>query len=165
MIKAANPTDQLIHNSVALKTEIAEGYEALAAQLEHFNNPEAAATFHKLVQHQRQHIQRLEKLATRPWQTKAMGATGEQSSPADDINASSHYLMTPYHAVIMALEVEQRVQYKLLKRLAIRKTDEHSQAQQKEHARHIQLLQQLLFTLPQPESHWHEDLDPPNLDD
>lgn len=161
----ADPADLLIHSSLALKTEIADCFAELAEQLENFNNSEAADTFLELIRHQKHHIQRLETLVVERDQPQSQALGNAQDSPADDINANSHYLMTPYHAVELALNIEQSSQQTLLAQSGIDANDEQSQPQQQEHARYILFLQQLLSTLPAPESHWHEDLDPPNLDE
>jgi hypothetical protein len=157
----------LINGSLALKTEMADCYAELAEQLENFNNAEAAAIFVQLAQHQQRHIQRLQQLASEQPHDRIQPLTFnvDQESPADDINADSHYLMHPYHAVELALNVEQQTQHNLLARLGIIEEDNRCQPQQLEHARHIQLLQQLLSRQPQPDSNWDEDLDPPNIDD
>lgn len=155
----------LISGSITLKAEMAECYAELAEQLENCNNSDAAVTFLLLARLQQQHVQDLEKLAANLDLSRSSPLTFnvDQESPADDINANSHYLMTPYHAVELALNVEQHTLKALYLRLEIEK-DPHLSHQQ-EHAQHIQTLQQLQNTLPQPDSHWDEDLDPPNLDD
>ncbi|MEH6471351.1 MAG: hypothetical protein V7752_08875 [Halopseudomonas sp.] len=155
----------LVSSSITLKVEMAECYAELAEQLENFNNSDAAAAFLQLAQQQQQHVQELEKLATTLdlSQPSPLTFSVDQDSPADDINANSHYLMTPYHAVELALSVEQHTLKTLHSRLEIEE-DPHSPHQQ-EHAQHIQALQQFLKKLPQPDNHWDEDLDPPNLDD
>ncbi|WP_432474361.1 hypothetical protein [Amphritea sp. HPY] len=155
----------LISGSITLKAEMAECYAELAEQLENCNNSDAATTFLLLAQHQQQHVQELEILAADLdlSQLSPLTFNVDQESPADDINANSHYLMTPYHAVELALNVEQRTLKALHSRIDM-ENNPHSPHQQ-EHAHHIQTLRQLLSTLPQPENHWDEDLDPPNLDD
>lgn len=155
----------LISGSITLKAEMAECYAELAEQLENCNNSDAAATFLLLAQQQQQHVQELEKLAANLdlSQPSPLTFNVDQESPADDINANSHYLMTPYHAVKLALNVEQHTLKALHSRLEM-ENNLHSPHQQA-HAQHIQALQQLLNTLPQPDNHWDEDLDPPNLDD
>lgn len=166
MTATTDPNLALIRDSLSLKREIGDGYSQLAEQLENFNNPAAAASFLKLAEQQQQHIQRLAALASEhSGSDPSLSVRVDQASPADDINASSHYLMTPYHAVALALEIEETTQHNLLERLGISASDPQSQSQQQEHARHIQVLQQLLGNSPKPPEHWDEDLDPPFLDD
>tara|TARA_R110002167_G_scaffold39585_3_gene122154 strand:+ start:1455 stop:1958 length:504 start_codon:yes stop_codon:yes gene_type:complete len=161
------PSAILLRDSLALKHEIADCYTQLAEQLDNFNNPDAAACFLKLAEQQQQQIHRLGVLASaqHPGSDQALPTRVDQESPADDINANSHYLMTPYHAVELALEIERTTQQTLLARLNIAESDPQSQPQQQEHAQQIQFLQQLLSSYPKPSEHWDEDLDPPFLDD
>lgn len=162
-----HPSQRLISDSLCLKREIADCYLQLADQLENFNNSEAAACFLILAEQQQQQIQRLAARAAtqHPGHKPRPSARVDQPSPADDINALSHYLMTPYHAVELALEIEQTTQQTLLARLNITQSDPQNQLQQQEHAQQIQVLQQLLSRYPKPCEHWDEDLDPPFLDD
>ncbi len=158
---------RLIYDSLALKTEIADGYAELAEQLESFNNPEAAATFMQLADKQHQHILRLEILASEQLSSadQSQPPCIAQPSPIDDINALSHYLMTPYHAIELAIHIERTTQQNLQTRLGITDDDVRDQPQQLEHSRHLHALQQLLNGQPRPESGWDEDQDPPFLDD
>jgi len=158
---------RLIHDSLALKTEMADGYIELAEQLQSFNNPDAAATFFELADKQHQHIQRLKTLASE----QCSGANEPQlqciaqQSPIDDINAYSHYLMTPYHAVELAIRIELTTQQNLQTRLGLADNGIQDHPQQREHRGHLQALQQLLNSKIPPEKGWDEDLDPPYLDD
>ncbi|WP_207063217.1 hypothetical protein [Motiliproteus sp. SC1-56] len=147
----------------AAKGELADCYAEVAEQLEHCNNSPAADTFQLLARRLRSH---LHNLGPAPADDDAAPLP---ESPADEIFLRSHYLMTPYHAVELALTMEQQTHHALLNHLnldeaALRRTPVgHDYLA--EQTRHFEGLRSLLAQMPAPPAGWDEDPDPPRMDE
>ncbi|HEY7460147.1 MAG TPA: ferritin family protein [Xanthobacteraceae bacterium] len=142
-------------------------YDLLAEQMETYNNPELVAVFRDLSRAEALHRDEIRRLAgdidvvahargLKTW-------TGGESPEEADLG-SAHYLMTPWHALQLALAAEQRA---LAFFTSIAETTEDSEIKKmaeefrEEEAEHVNLVHRLLQKHPRPPESWSQDLDPP----
>lgn len=154
----------LYAEALALETEAAERYADLADQMETHNNREVAALFRKLAEIEARHAEALRARAGGPL-SGAGGAARQrgdrsETAPFDD----AHYLMTPAHALRLALASEERAEA-FFRELADTGIDAEvrrlAQAFMAEEREHIELLRVWLSKYPAPPSGWADDPDPP----
>ena len=168
---AITTRERLLVHAMALESEAVDGYETLADQMEVHNNPEVAAFFRKMAEIEEKHLADVEQLCDDielphipPWD---MAWADDESPEGPKYHDDVHYLMTPYHAIEMAIRGEQRASEFFSKvadsqdapddvrRLARRFADDE--------AEHVRLLKQWLREHPEPDGDWHDDPDPPVL--
>ena len=159
----------LLSHALAIETEAVERYSLLADQMEVHNNPELAAIFRKLAGIEGRHAKEIEGRAAgldlpnlKPWEYEWAGG----DSPEAGDSAEAHYLMTPHHALKMALAAEQRafaffdglvgkVEDAAVRKLAAEFAEEERA--------HVRLVEELLERYPAPAADWDDDPDPPVL--
>ncbi len=165
--QAMASVDELLVCALAIEQEAAERYAELADQMEVHNNPEVAELFRKLAAIEAKHIANVETMSkgrSLPrlslWDSPWEGAESPEALPRDEV----HYLMTPYHALSLALRAEQRAASFFaqmaetaedadVKRMASGLRDEEQQ--------HVALLEEWLGRYAAPGQGWDEDHDPP----
>jgi len=150
-----------------IEAEAADRYELLAQQMETHNNPELVVTFRDLARAEGIHRDEIKRLAgdfdvAAQAQRMAKWQQGESPEAAD--LGEAHYLMTPWHALQLALAGEQRALafFKSVadtaKDAAVKKlADEFVE----EEAEHVNLVHRLLRKYPRPAENWASDSDPP----
>ncbi len=162
---------ELLAHSLAIETEAAERYACLADQMEVHNNPEVAKLFRKMAEIEAMHIDHVHQLSAGvelphipPWEYQWQ----DPESPEAPHDGDAHYLMTPYHAIELALRSEQRAADFFAAVAGSQTTEEVREMATRlaeEEREHVRLLEQWLARLPRPDEDWDEDLDPPNLPD
>lgn len=160
---------ELLAHAQAIERDAAERYGLLADQMEAHNNAEVAALFRKLAHIEDQHAEHVVDMSKgvdvphlAPWEYKWEGA----ESPETVDSGAVHYLMTPYHALQLALRHE-RLGAEFFAEVAelVEQSDVRALAAKlaKEEYEHVELLQQWLSRYPEPDEDWAEDPDPPML--
>jgi len=160
---------ELMAHALAIEVEAEANYALLAEQMETHNNPDLAKIFRKLADIEGRHAEALRQQTAamdlprlKPWQFKWQGT---DSPEALDIGAA-HYLMTPWHALSLALEAEQRA-HRFFDALAKSATDPEIQAMAaefaEEEAGHVALVEDLLAKQTEPDENWADDFDPAQL--
>lgn len=160
---------ELLARTLAMLSEMVERYELFADQMEVMNNPEAAELFRWLKKKQNSR--------TRVVQELSEGLTLPHISPwdydwDDAINtgvpghSSAHYMMTPYHTLTLAMDVEQSAT-ELFQQIEQGSTVPEVQKLARSFAREASdfrdYLKQKRAAYPLPEAGWDEDEDPPSL--
>jgi len=162
-------TAELLACAHAMEVEAAERYEEFAAQMEQHGNPEIAALFAKLAAIERKHAEGLAADLARSGHPvgahpalAASGQEGLETAPGDGL----HYLMTPVHALAIALANEERA-FGFFADLAarplpaaVRRLAEDFATEEKAH---IALVRDWLARLPEPEEDWDYDPDEPGM--
>jgi len=131
------------------------------------NNPELAQLFRKLASHEEHHAQEILERAKalnlpdlKPSEYKWGDFEGPEAAEID----AAHYLMTPWHALQMALAAEKRA-FAFFDRLVATARDDEmkkwAEEFREEEAEHIRLVEDLLKRHPEPDHDWAEDPDPP----
>lgn len=150
-----------------IEADAVERYNVLADQMETHNNPELVAVFRDLARAEAIHRDEILRLAgdidvIAHAQRMAKWKRGE-SPEMSDLGAA-HYLMTPWHALQLALPGEERalafftsiVESTLdpeIKRMATEFMEEESE--------HVNLVHRLLKKYPAPPASWPQESDPP----
>ncbi|QOC22481.1 ferritin family protein [Wenzhouxiangella sp. AB-CW3] len=166
------PTSHLgcfLAHAVVLEDEAATRYRELADAMAVHNNPEVEALFRKMaeysdmhraeaVSHAEQHANGLPDL--KPWEFEWPG----NESPESGRLESAHYMMTPYHALELALQAEQGA-FAFYDDMARRSELDAVRALAREFAEeeagHVRALEKWLAEFPEPPENWADDLDPP----
>jgi rubrerythrin len=150
-----------------IEADAVDRYDLLADQMETHNNPELVAVFRDLSRAEGIHRDEIRRLAgnidvVAYAQGLAKWSRGESPEAAD--LAGAHYLMTPWHALQLALAGEQRALafftaiVETAKDPAIKKVAEEFA---EEEAEHVNLVHRLLRKYPKPPGSWSNDDDPP----
>ncbi|NVK19097.1 MAG: ferritin family protein [Methylocystaceae bacterium] len=161
--------EELLAHSMTMETEAAERYREIAEAMEVHNNPEVAQLFHQLAGYADKHASEMEERAKdltlphiAPWDF--IWEDGDSPEAADGFQ--THYKMTPYHVLQLALNVEQGA-YDFYQKISNDSTqpDVKKMAAEfaEEESEHVALLQGWVGRYPKPDAHWDEDLDPPMM--
>lgn len=162
--------EDLLAHAKAIETEAMEQYQELAEQMEVHHNTDTAELFRKMVEVESLHVakilERVEGVSLphiSPWDYNwADGKTPEVIS-----SENTHYLMTPHHALKLALAAEQRALdfFSQVVEHSASGTDIYDLAKElrDEEREHVDLIANWLKKYPEPDEGWDEDPDPPVL--
>jgi rubrerythrin len=170
-IPAIATVDDLLARAYAMEAEAMERYEEFAAQLELHGNLEVAGLFRKLAVAERKHAEAMARelaergVAVAPAAALAApGAEGLETALGDVL----HYLMTPYHALQIALRNELRA-FAFFADLSHGAASEEIRRQAGEFAQeeklHVELVREWLARVPKPDDAWAYDPDEPRMPD
>ena len=150
-----------------IETDAVERYDVLADQMATHNNPELVAVFRDLSRAEAIHRDEIRRLAGDidvVEHAHRMAKWKQGESPEAASLGDAHYLMTPWHALRLALAGEERALaffksvVEFAKDPAIKKlADEFVE----EEAEHVNLVHRLLRKYPRPAESWSSDPDPP----
>ncbi len=170
VLNAASSLSLFLAHAVELESEAAERYDELADSMKVHNNLEVAGLFSDLARYSRIHRDDVKGAAAKhgplpkvaPWEFD-WNHTPESPEAAAFENA--HYLMTPYHALMMALTCETQGQA-YYAAVASETKDPEVAALAREFADeeggHAELVRNWLKRHPAPPEGWDDDPDPPN---
>jgi rubrerythrin len=160
-------TVALLAHAVALELEASERYAALAEQMQTHNNPDVAELFQELSRIEKLHVDRvleqaaslnLPDISTTTYQWE--DPEGPESIDMGDV----HYLMTPHHALQLALHNEKRA-HEFFAKIASDATDTRvahlATEMAAEEQEHVDLMEAWLTRYPKPSDDWSDDPDPP----
>jgi rubrerythrin len=150
-----------------IEADAADRYTLLADQMETHNNPELMAVFCDLARAEGIHRDEIRRLAGDidvVAHARGVAKWTRGDSPEEADLGEAHYLMTPWHALQLALAGEQRA-------LAFFKTvvettrdpgiKKLAEEFVEEEAEHVNLVHRLLRKYPRPPESWSLDHDPP----
>lgn len=159
--------EELLAHANALEVEAEARYSALADQMEAHNNTDVAQLFRKMAEIEGKHIQRVGDLSKgfevphiAPWDLQWEGEAPEAIDSSD-----VHYLMTPHHALQLALRHEKRAAdffAELVETVANEEVRTMARQLAEEEFEHVRLLEEWLKKVPKPDDDWSDDPDPPN---
>jgi rubrerythrin len=174
IVKAARPgpvpartMGELMAHAYALEVEASERYAEFAETMEAHNNREVAELFRKLARIEHRHAEQIvEQMKwTKPPAPPSTGYRWEGlEAPETADSAALHYLMQPYHALVIALHNERRAHKFFLRLAASAMTDgvrREAEAMAAEEAEHVRLIEEWLKRTPAPAAGWDLDPDPP----
>jgi rubrerythrin len=150
-----------------IEADAVERYDLLADQMATHNNPELVTVFRDLSRAEAIHRDEICRIADGidvVAHAQRMARWNRGESPEAASLGDAHYLMTPWHALQLALAAEQRAlaffqsvagsaKDPAIKKLA----DEFVE----EEAEHVNLVHRLLRKYPKPADSWSSDPDPP----
>ena len=151
-----------------IEADAVERYVLLAEQMEVHNNTELAAVFRDLARAEGIHAEEIRRQAgdldvVAHARTIAKWRKGESPEEAD--LGDAHYLMTPWHALKMALACEQRALAYFIEVVDSAKDPKIKDMASEfveEEAEHVNLCHRLLKRYPAPsDQSWAHDPDPP----
>jgi len=150
-----------------IEADAVERYRLLADQMETHNNPELVKIFQDLARAEGIHAEEIRRLAgdvdiEAHVQRLADIFPGDSPEQAD--LGSAHYLMTPWHALQLALEGEKRALAffsSIADKAKDRKVRDTAAEFVEEEAEHVNLVHRLLRKYPPPNDNWADDPDPP----
>lgn len=165
--RGVNFTPAEFHAHVfAMESDAAHRYDDLADQMETHNNREVAGLFRRMAEIERKHADHATKAdpdAARPRPATQFHWLGAEAPEAID-PLDLHYMMTPHHALTLALRCEENAVaffehvLETTKDLVVR---EHAKHLVEEEREHVQLIRKWLARYPKPQDGWDEDPDPP----
>jgi len=168
---AARTTRELMAYAYALELEASERYAEFAEAMEAHNNLEVAELFRKLARIEYRHAEQIleEMRWTKPPAPPSAGYRWEGlEAPETADFGALHYLMQPYHALVIALHNERRAE-KFFRSLAASATNDRvrrdAEAMSAEEAEHVRLIEEWIKRTPAPEAGWDQDPDPPRYVD
>ena len=150
-----------------IEADAVERYDLLADQMATHNNPELVGVFRDLSRAEAIHRDEICRIAdgidvVAHAQRMAKWRRGE--SPEAASLGEAHYLMTPWHALQLALAAEQRA-LAFFQSVAGSATDpaikKLADEFVEEEAEHVNLVHRLLRKYPKPADNWSSDPDPP----
>jgi rubrerythrin len=157
---------ELLTIAYRIEADAVDRYTLLAEQMESHNNSELAKVFRDLARAEGIHAEEIRRQAGTidvVALAREQGAWKGGESPEEADLGAAHYLMTPWHALRMALAGEERA-------LAYFKSIVDSTPDPKikdmavefveEEAEHVNLVHRLLRKYPAPPDSWSEDPDP-----
>ena len=150
-----------------IEADAVERYNVLADQMEVHNNPELVKVFRDLARAEGIHAEEIRRMAgdidvIAHGQRMARWSRGE--SPEEVDLGSAHYLMTPWHALQLALAGEKRALEFFTSIAATAKDPKIKKMAgefKEEEAEHVNLVHRLLRKYPPPSESWAQDSDPP----
>jgi rubrerythrin len=150
-----------------IEADAAERYDLLADQMETHNNPELVAVFRDLSRAEGIHRDEIRRIAcgidvVAHAQAVAHWSRGESPEEAD--LGEAHYLMTPWHALKLALAGEERALAFFTSVVETTKDPtikEMAEQFVEEETEHVNLVHRLLRKHPRPAPSWSSDQDPP----
>jgi len=148
-------------------------YDMLAAQMETHNNPDLVAMFRDLARAESIHRDEIARLAGEAGIDAATHAGGvakwsKGESPEEVDAGAAHYLMTPWHALELALGGEQRALDFFTSVAASAKDPKVKKLAEEfkeEEAEHVNLVHRLMRRYPAPPEGWGADSDEPVAQD
>ena len=155
--------------AIAYQIEIdaVERYNLLAEQMETHNNPELVKVFRDLARAEGIHGEEIRRLAGDidvVTHARRIAKFERSESPEEADLSSAHYMMTPWHALQLALDGEKRaLAYftSIVEAAKDPKVKAMAAELVEEEAEHVSLVHRLLRRYPPPSDSWADDLDPP----
>jgi rubrerythrin len=150
-----------------IEADAVERYELLADQMETHNNPELVGVFRDLSRAEAIHRDEIRRLAGSldiATQAYRIPKWSSGDGPEEAELGAAHYMMTPWHALRLALAGEQRA---LDFFSSIAQTAKDAQIKKlaeefvEEEAEHVNLVHRLLRKFPPPRESWASDDDAP----
>ena len=161
----SNLTD-LFAAAYRIEIDAVERYTLMADQMEAHNNAELAAIFRDLARAENLHSEEIRRLAGNiDVAARARRVQfGRRGSPEEADVGETHYLMTPWHALQLALEAEKQALAYFSSIVDTAKDPKLKAAAAElveEETEHVNLVHRLLRRYPPPTESWSDDPDPP----
>jgi rubrerythrin len=162
---------ELLALAYQIEADAVERYKLLADQMEAHNNPELVKVFRDLAKAEAIHAKEIQQqagdidAADAASIVRRLGAWKSGDSPEEADLSAAHYLMTPWHALQMALAGEKRALAffsDIVETTTDAKIKQMAAEFVEEEVEHVNLVNRLLHKYPVPPASWSEDPDPPN---
>lgn len=162
--------DEFMAQALVMELDAAQRYNEFADMMETHNSPEVADLFRKMAVIEGKHATQI--MAEMGWKEAPTQTTtpvlegfeAPESAPIDDV----HYLMQPWHVLQLALANEERAERFFAHLASVATVESVRKAAlelQEEEREHVDLVKAWMLKVPQPDSNWDHDPDPPRYDD
>ncbi len=163
--------EDFMAQALQMELDAAERYNEFADMMDTHNNPEVGQWFRKMAVIEGKHATQI--MAEMGWKEAPRLATAAsvfegfetpETAPIDEV----HYLMRPWHVLQLALANEERAERFFAKLASLATVESVRKAAlelQQEEAEHVELVKDWMLRVPQPDSNWDLDPDPPRYDD
>jgi rubrerythrin len=154
-----------------IEADAVERYDLLAQQMETHNNPELTAVFRDLARAEGIHRDEILRMAGDIdviARARQIANWHQGESPEEADLGAAHYLMTPWHALQLALAAEKRALAFFQSIVGTTKDPKIKKMAEEfveEEVEHVNLVYRLLRRYPKPDETWSSDSDPPNAQD
>jgi len=154
-----------------IEADAVQRYTDLAEQMETHNNQELVTVFRDLAKAEGIHAEEIRKMTgdiDLAAQAQRLARWKKGGSPEEADLGAVHYLMTPWHALQLALTGEKQALAfftSILDSANDAKIKERAAEFVEEEAEHVNLVHRLLRKYPRPSDAWAEDDDPPTPQD
>jgi len=164
--------DEFLAHALAIEREAAARYLEFADQMLTHNNHETAALFERLAHLESEHHSHLQQrarsqsvAALKPWEYRWIDPESPEATPI----GPGHYLMTPHHALRLALANEERARDFFAAVADAQGCPEEVRRMAREFAddegHHVAMIVKMLEGVAVPADEWGPDLDPPMVVD
>src|SRR3990167_4251609 len=161
--------DEFMAQALVMELDAAQRYNEFADMMETHNSPEVAEWFRKMAVIESKHATKI--MTEMGWKEAPAHTTtpvfegfeSPESAPIDDV----HYLMQPWHVMQLALANEERAERFFAHLASVATVESVRKAAlelQEEEREHVKLVKAWMQKVPQPESNWDHDPDPPHYD-
>lgn len=164
-----NSVADLLAHAKAIEEEAMDRYRELATQMEIHHNQDVADLFRKMADIESLHVQKIIDRAgatdlpqIAPWDYQWLDEEAPEAIAPTDV----HYLMTPHHALKLALRAEKSsfdFFSRVVESTAPGAVQDLARELKEEEHEHIQLMEAWLAKVPEPHAEWDHDPDPPNI--
>lgn len=160
---------ELLARAYTIEREAEYRYADLADQMEVHNNLELAQLFRKMAAIEAKHAEQIKERAegqVLPHLSPLAGDWPGAEAPETIAPGDLHYLMTPHHALKLALAGEKQAALffeEMAKIAGDGPTRALAEELAEEEHEHVKMAEELLARYPEPEEGWDEDLDPPTM--
>ena len=158
---------ELLAHALVVELEAVQSYTDLAVQMRESGNDDVAELFEKMSKLEAEHAAKIREEADNvelpelaPWEYRWLGP----EAPENIDLAGIHYLMTPHHALTLALENENNAK-EFFEAVADNCAEERARLLAIEFAdderQHVAWMEDWLAKYPEPDVGWDYDPDPP----
>ncbi|MDR3420025.1 MAG: ferritin family protein [Xanthobacteraceae bacterium] len=150
-----------------IETDAVQRYSELTEQMETHNNQDLVKLFRDLARAEGAHAEEIRKMAgdiDLTAHAERLARWKKGGSPEEADLGAAHYLMTPWHALQLALTGEKQALAfftSILDTANDAKIKKMAAEFVEEEAEHVNLVYRLLRKYPKPSDAWSEDDDPP----
>lgn len=161
--------DEFMAQALHMELDAAQRYEEFADMMETHNNREVAGLFRKMAVIEGKHARQImDQMQWRAPPAYSAALSTRLATPESADGDELHYLMQPWHVLQLALACEQRAERfyaDLAQRTTVASVRAAALELQQEETEHVELVKAWMLKVPQPDSNWDHDPDPPRYDD
>jgi rubrerythrin len=165
--RSVSSLTDLLAIAYQIETDAVQRYTLLADQMETHNNPQLMRVFRDLARAEGIHADEIRKQGANidlAAESQRLGPWQKGESPEEVDLGAVHYLMTPWHALELALAAERRALGFFTWVTETTKDPEIKEMADEfveEEAEHVNLVYRLMARYPKPPDNWAHDSDPP----
>lgn len=166
---AIDKVETLLAHSITLESEAEHRYQEIADSMDVHNNPDVAELFRTLSSYAAKHAEEM-RMRSKDYDLPHIAPWDflweDEDSPESADFFQTHYMMTPYHVIQVAMQVEKGA-FEFYSKIAKHSNTPEVVAMAREFAdeelEHVEMLKGWVDRYPKPQANWSDDLDPPMM--